>query len=309
MGFYAPAQIVREARCHGVEVRPVSVGDSAWDCTLENCTREGGGRLLALRLGLRMVRGLSAAEAGAVIAGRAAAPYASIADAHRRTRLAPATLERLAEADAFACLGVARRDALWAVRALPATDLPLFAGREDFAEPAAQIVPMKPGREVVEDYRTAGLTLRRHPVAFLRQDLAARGIVRAAELSHLRDGRRVRVAGIVLVRQKPGSAKGIMFMTIEDETGHANLVIWPTVFAAQRRLILSSGMIACHGRLQREGSVIHVIAERLDDLSDMLRSVGARGEAFPFRTGRGDEARHGGAPDTRGIKVSTRDFR
>jgi error-prone DNA polymerase len=119
----------------------------------------------------------------------------------------------------------------------------------------------------------------------------------------------VSVAGIVLVRQKPGSAKGIMFMTIEDETGHANLVIWPAIFERQRRLILSAGMVACHGRLQREGSVIHVITDRLEDLSDMLRSVGSREEAFPFRTGRGDEAKHGGAPDTRGIKVSTRDFR
>ncbi len=314
MGFYAPAQIVRDARLHGVEVRPVSVNDSAWDCTLEP-----GGRLHALRLGLRMVKGLSEAEAGCIVARRSSAPFTDIAELHRRTRVARRALEHLAEADGFACLapstrygdsetGMSRREALWQVRALPDTDLPLFA-IENFAEPQARIANMKPGREVVEDYRSTGLTLRRHPVGFLRRDLERQRVVRAADLSHLRDGQRVSVAGIVLVRQKPGSAKGIMFITVEDETGHANLVIWPTVFAAQRRLILSAGMIACHGRLQRAGSVIHVVAERLDDLSDMLRSVGARDEDFPFRTGRGDEARHGGAPDMRGIKVPTRDFR
>jgi error-prone DNA polymerase len=168
---------------------------------------------------------------------------------------------------------------------------------------------MLPGREVVEDYRSTGLTLRRHPVSFLRTELAAQGVVRAADLADIRDGKRVAVAGIVLVRQKPGSAKGVMFITIEDETGHANLIVWPAVFEKQRRLILSAAMITCHGKLQREGSVIHVIADRLTDNSALLRSVGARDEAFPLRTGRGDEAKHGGAPDPRGIKVATRDFR
>ena len=323
MGFYAPAQIVRDARQHGVEVRPASVNDSTWDCTLEP-----SGRMHALRLGLRMVKGLSQAEGNSIVKARAASPYISIAELQRRTRLDIRTLEHLAEADAFACLkptsphrhceakpkqlshnGLTRREALWQVRALPATDLPLFVENEDFTEPQIQIAAMKPGREVVEDYRSTGLTLRRHPVGFLRQTLAKTGIARAADLSHTRDGARISVAGIVLVRQKPGSAKGVMFITIEDETGHANLVIWPTVFAAQRRLILSAGMIACHGRLQREGSVIHVVAERLDDLSDMLRSVGASDEAFSIHTGRGDGARHGAAPDTRGISVPTRDFR
>ena len=310
MGFYAPAQIVRDARLHGVQVRPVSVNDSAWDCTLEP-----GGRLHALRLGLRMVKGLSEVDGKCIVDGRANAPYTDIVELHRRTRLTKRALEHLAEADGFACLeqarhhnGMSRRDALWQVRALPDTDLPLFAV-EKFTEPVTHVAKMKPGREVVEDYRSTGLTLRRHPVSFLRHELTGQRMARATDLSHLRDGQRVSVAGIVLVRQKPGSAKGIMFMTIEDETGHANLVIWPTVFAAQRRLILSSGMIACHGRLQRAGSVIHVVAERLEDLSDMLRSVGARDEDFPFRTGRGDEAKHGGAPDMRGIKVPTRDFR
>jgi error-prone DNA polymerase len=303
MGFYAPAQIVRDARQHGVEIRPVSINDSRWDCTLEP-----GGRYYALRLGLRMAKGLADKEAARLISSRVS-PYINISDLHRRTHLSIGALERLAEADAFACIGLARRQALWDVRALAPADLPLFAGQEDFAETPVALPAMRPGREVVEDYRSVGLTLRRHPVSFLRTELADSGMVSAAGLQHTRDGRRVSVAGIVLVRQKPGSAKGIMFMTIEDETGHANLVIWPAIFERQRRLILSAGMVACHGRLQREGSVIHVITDRLEDLSDMLRSVGSREEAFPFRTGRGDEAKHGGALDTRGIKVSTRDFR
>ncbi len=303
MGFYAPAQIVRDARLHGVEVRPVSVNDSRWDCTLEP-----GGRRLAVRLGLRMAKGLAEKDAGRLISTRHCA-YDSLTDLHRRTRLLPGALERLAEADAFACLGVSRRQALWDVRALAPSDLPLFAGQEDFTEAATPLTPMQPGREVVEDYRTMGLTLRRHPLSFLRAELAAGSMIRAADLPHTRDGSRISIAGIVLVRQKPGSAKGVMFITIEDETGHANLIVWPSVFERQRRLILSAGMVACHGKLQREGSVIHVIVDRLEDYSDMLRSVGDRDDAFVVRTGRGDEAKHGGAPDVRGIKVSTRDFR
>ena len=303
MGFYAPAQIVRDARLHGVEIRPVSINDSRWDCTLEP-----GGRYLAIRLGLRMAKGLAEKDAGRLISARHCA-YENLTDLHRRTRLLPGALERLAEADAFACLGNSRRQALWDVRALATSDLPLFADREDFAENPISLKPMQPGREVVEDYRSTGLTLRRHPVSFLRAELAESGMIKAADLPYTRDGRRISIAGIVLVRQKPGSAKGVMFITIEDETGHANLIVWPAVFERQRRLILSAGMIACHGKLQREGSVTHVIVDHLEDYSEMLRSVGDRDDAFMVRTGRGDEAKHGGAPDMRGIKVSTRDFR
>jgi len=306
MGFYAPAQIVRDARQHGVKIRPVSINHSRWDCTLEPC----GEKYLALRLGFRMVKGLSDKDAGKLIGARADMPYTNIAELHQRSRLHPGALERLAEADAFTCLAKTdRRRSLWEVRALAPADLPLFAGREDFAEPETDILPMQPGREVVEDYRSVGLTLRRHPVAFLREELAAQHARRAEELETLRDGSRLCIAGIVLVRQRPGSARGVMFMTIEDETGHANLIIWPSVFEQQRRLILSTAMVMCHGKLQREGGVIHVIADRLVDLSELLRSVGSRDERFVIPTGRGDEAKHGGSPDSREIKVKTRDFR
>ena len=152
---------------------------------------------------------------------------------------------------------------------------------------------MTEGREVVEDYRSKGLTLRQHPIFFLREELRRQRIHRCAAIRMMRDGRRLTVAGMVLVRQKPGSAKGVMFMTIEDETDVANLVIWPSLFEKQRRLILSSGMIGCRGRLQKEGGVIHVIAEHIVDLSHLLRSVGDRDQPFQAEHGRGDEAKIG----------------
>jgi error-prone DNA polymerase len=304
MGFYAPAQIVRDARQHGVTVLPVCVNASRWDSVLV----AGPGRYMAVRLGLRMAHGLANQDGAALVINRAGPGFASVEDVQRRTGIGVGALERLAEADAFAALGLDRRAALWQIRALPGSDLPLFAEREKFMEPETRIVAMPPGREVVEDYRAIGLSLRRHPVAFLRAGLTARGMVDAAGLAHMKDGRRVTLAGIVLVRQKPGSAKGVMFITIEDETGHANLIVWPSVFEKQRRLILSASMLGCRGVLQREGEVMHVIVQELTDLSAMLRSVGSLGGDgdFPFRTGRGDEARHGGGPD---MRVATRDFR
>jgi error-prone DNA polymerase len=322
MGFYAPAQIVRDARQHGVQVRPICVNASRWDCTL---VPDAPG-LFAIRLGLRMVRGLANTHGATLVANRAEEPYVNIEDIHRRGNIPASALEKLADADAFGALRMDRRQALWQVRALADTDLPLFAAGEKMAEPAVDMVAMPPGREVVEDYRSVGLSLRAHPVAFLRPELRAQNFLAASNLPAVRDGRRMSVAGIVLVRQRPGSARGVMFITLEDETGHANLIVWPSMFEANRRLILSATMIGVHGLLQREGEVTHVIARELTDLSDLLRSVGARG-AFPLPFGRGDEAKHGGGPDPRGnlprgrdiyvpdmradaeIRVKTRDFR
>ena len=171
---------------------------------------------------------------------------------------------------------------------------------------------MPAGRAVVEDYRATGLSLRRHPVSFLRAELSAQRIVRCADLATARNGQRLTVAGIVLVRQRPGSAAGVLFVTIEDETGHANLIVWPSVFERQRRLVLTASMVACRGKVQREGEVIHVVADRLTDLSALLRGVGTRNDEFPLEHGRGDQVTHPGGPDPReraGIKVPTRDFR
>ena len=313
MGFYAPAQIVRDARLHGVEIRPVCVNVSVWDCTLEPCR----GRYLAVRMGLRMAKGLNSTHAETVIARRSGGPYRSVEDVHRRSGVPVATLEKLAEADAFQSLpprpagksrhdeagrGIGRRDALWIIRGLSDTRLPLFDGLGADIDPPVPLVPMTDGRQVVEDYRSTGLSLRSHPVSFLRQDLSARRIVRCADLETCKDGKRLTVAGIVLVRQRPGSARGVLFVTLEDETGHANLIVWPPLFEKQRRLILSASMIACRGKLQRESGVIHVIADELTDLSDMLKSVGERDIEGQWR--RDIHVRSG-----QDIRVPTRDFR
>jgi len=338
MGFYASAQVVRDAREHGVEVCPVCVNASRWDCTLE--PRREQGRGAAVRLGFRTVKGLANEHAAQLVAHRGDEPYASVEETWRRTDIPPAALERLAEADAFRGIGLDRRQALWQVKGLAGGVLPLFAAadvggrpRPELVEAPVPLVPMREGREVVEDYRSVGLSLRSHPVAFLRAMLQARGIVTCADLAHVRDGRRVAVPGIVLVRQKPGSAKGVMFITIEDETGVANLILWPDRFIEQRSLVLSATMLACHGRVQREGEVVHMITDRLEDLSGLLRSVGERDEAFPMQFGRGDGATHPAGQDPckvsrarpgshtvkdvdapapqfdPGIKMPTRDFR
>ena len=338
MGFYAPAQVVRDAQEHGVELRPVCANGSRWDCTLE--PRKDGKPGHAVRLGLRMARGLANHHGAQLVLHRGTEPYRSIEEIWRRAALPAAALERLAEADACHSLGLDRRQALWAVKGLADTVLPLFAAADrpgrpqpELIEPPVALPSMTEGAEVVEDYRSTGLSLRRHPVAFLRPALDARGMVRCADLPHVRDGRRVIVPGIVLVRQKPGSAKGVMFITVEDETGVANLVLWPDRFEAQRHLVLSAGMLACHGRVQREGEVVHIVTDRLEDLSDLLRSVGEGRGTLHFQHGRGDAATHPGAPDKRdgartrpdsrpvrdiyapdvrvgsGIKVPTRDFR
>jgi error-prone DNA polymerase len=339
MGFYAPAQIVRDARLHGVEVRPVCVNTSGWDCALEPAE----GRYLAVRLGLRMAKGLAHVHADEIVARRGDVPYRSVEDLWRRAHVPVAALERLAEADAFGALRLDRRQALWAIRGLSDARLPLFDREEttplegrgrgegcqpppysavrtsppnllegEHGEPAVILPPMTAGREVVEDYRSTGLSLRRHPVAFLRADLRAQRIVRCTDLANARDGQHLSVAGIVLVRQRPGSARGVLFITIEDETGHANLIVWPSVFDRQRRLVLTAGMLGCRGKVQREGEVIHVVADQLTDLSPLLRSVGQRGEGFPIAYTNADHFKHPAGPDPRevkAIKVATRDFR
>ena len=271
MGFYAPAQIVRDAREHGIEILPVSANFSSYDCTLE----PGAGEYFAVRLGFRMVKGFSEAAAARLVAARGGKPFASVAECADRSGIAPALLERLAEADGFADLGFDRRGALWVVRGLAPAPLPLFAaaGGERVPEPAVALAPMAEGSEVALDYRATGLSLRQHPLAFLRAELARRGGARCAELALGRAERRVTVAGLVLLRQRPGSARGVTFMTIEDETAQANLVIWSDLFARERRLVLTASLLACTGKVEREGQVIHLIAERLTDLSFLLAAL------------------------------------
>ncbi|WP_440659166.1 helix-hairpin-helix domain-containing protein, partial [Ensifer adhaerens] len=313
MGFYAPAQIVRDARDHGVEVRPVCVNASRWDCTLE---ATGDESRFAVRLGLRMVKALANADAAAIVASRDERPFETVDDLWRRAGVPAASLVQLAEADAFQpSLKLARREALWAIKALRDEPLPLFAAASEresrtvaeLDEPQVPLRPMTSGGEVVEDYGHVGLTLRSHPLSFLRADLTKRRIVTCKEAMQTGDGKWLEAAGLVLVRQRPGSAKGVMFITIEDETGIANLVVWAKTFETFRRVVLGAGMLGVYGRIQREGEVVHLVAHRLTDLSGELASVGDRDASFPLPHGRGDEFHRGApAPDPRGIPKGPR---
>jgi error-prone DNA polymerase len=290
MGFYAPAQIVRDAQEHGVEVRPVDVNHSDWDCTLEPGT-PARARLHprhaemaddvrtdhAMRLGFRQIKGFSEDDGRAIECCRGAG-FDSIRDLWLKSALKPAALERLAAADAFRSLGLDRRQALWAVRALRRAgdkdDLPLFA---HFAspelEPDVALPPMRLGEHVVEDYRRLHMSLKAHPVSFLREELRRRGILRHDALAAIKSGRRVTVAGLVLVRQRPGSANGVIFMTLEDESAVANTIVWPQVFETFRPIVLGARLVSVTGKLQNESGVIHVVADRLDDLTPLLKRL------------------------------------
>lgn len=303
MGFYAPAQIVRDAQEHGVEVRPVCINESRWDCTLEPMDEKGR---FAVRLGLCMVKGLNSKALDRFFAERSESLFVSVDDLWRRSKLPAARLVEFAEADAFRpSLGLARREALWAIRALRDEPLPLFtaAARREKAviveldEPAVTLRPMTAGNEVVEDYGHVGLTLRAHPVSFLRESLQRRRILTCAQAIGLRDRQKVETAGIVLVRQRPGSAKGVIFVTIEDETGIANLVVWRKVFLAYRPIVMGAPMIGVKGYIQREGEVVHLVVQHLTDLSADFTTIGRRGATA------GNDAGQVGA-----IRVKSRDF-
>jgi error-prone DNA polymerase len=295
MGFYASAQIVRDAVEHGVEVRAPDINTSNWDCTLEEGGAAARDRLharhaqmkeavhsnCAVRLGLRQISGFPE-EDGTRIEAMRREGYDSIRDLWLRTGLKPATLERLAEADAFRSLGLDRREASWAIRALRRSgdkdDLPLFArATMDELEPDAQLPPMPVGQQVVEDYRHLHLSLKAHPVSFLRAELDRRGVIRNEELPRIADGRRVTVGGLVLVRQRPGTANGVIFATLEDETAGANAIIWPAVFEKFRPAILGARLIAVTGKLQNASGVIHVVADRIEDLTHLLRLLSHEG--------------------------------
>ena len=290
MGFYAPAQIVRDARDHGVPVRAVDVNASEWDCTLEDAS----GDQAALRLGFRQAHSLRAAELAKLTAARAAGRFRDPADLWRRSGLGPAALTTLAEADGFGSMGLNRRESLWAVRALGARALPLFAAARDpedgtqadvapphgsraGEEPAVSLPAAGMGEEVIEDYRALRLSLKRHPMTLVRP--ALRQTVTAAGLAAVTPDTWVTVAGLVIGRQRPGTASGVIFMTLEDETGVANLIVWPQVFERYRKAVLRARLALITGRLQREGIVTHIIVTTVSDesarLGDLLRESGA----------------------------------
>ncbi len=249
MGFYAPAQIVRDARDHGVEIRAVDINHSLWDNTLERDARGA----LALRLGFRQVDGLQEAEAHRLVAKRSTG-YATIEDLARRVRLQARSLRLLADADAFGSIGLDRRAALWAIRRVPDdAPLPLFAAAdapELAPEPAITLPAMALGEQVAADYQTLRLSLKAHPMAILRPVLDRERILSCGAANDVADGRFVRNAGLVLVRQRPGKGNAI-FVTIEDETGITNLVLWARLFEQYRREVMAARLMLVEGRIQR----------------------------------------------------------
>jgi error-prone DNA polymerase len=345
MGFYAPAQIVRDAQEHGVEIRAIDINASHWDNVLEPGPIAAG-RLHkrhdemgddiesthAMRLGFRQAKGLKQEELEALVAARGSG-YDSVRDVWLRSGLPTSTIERLADIDAFRSLGLDRRDALWAARGLNRVggqeDLPLFSadarpssareeglGEEGRSaaltsqslpaphpltpspqerggrEPNVELPAMPIGEHIVEDYRTLGLSLKAHPCALLRPHLDKGRAIKAETLPHIANARRTRVAGLVLVRQRPGTASGVIFMTLEDETGIANVVVWPKLFERFRRQVLGGRLVAIDGPVQSESSVIHVIAERVLDWTPLLARLSAQGQEID-PTGPNDEPKSG----------------
>jgi DNA-directed DNA polymerase III PolC len=265
MGFYAPAQLVRDARAHGVEVRPVAVDTSAWDCTLER--REDGRP--ALRLGLRMVKRLSEEGVKRLVAARAVRPFTGLEDLAERASLDRRDLEALAAGDALAGMAGHRYRAYWQVSGIE-RPLPLLSAETVVPEGIPLLRAPREGHDIVADYGSLGLSLRRHPLALLRRRLEARGILTTEALWDLPSGRWVTTAGLVITRQRPGSASGVTFVTMEDETGHVNLIVWRRIAEEQRAALLESRLLEVRGPVQREGDVLHVIAQRLTDLSALL---------------------------------------
>jgi error-prone DNA polymerase len=287
MGFYAPAQIVRDAQEHGVTVLAPDVNASDWECSLQETeTPAGAGTSApALRLGFRQIKGVREGDAERLVLARGAG-FRDAFDLWRKSGLSVAALDTLAQADAFRSLGLDRRAALWALRGLGEAPLPLFAGLDGPAgtEPEVVLPEMPLGEHVVEDYASLSLSLKCHPLALLRPTLAARGLVPTARLALARPGQRLGVAGLVVIRQRPGTAKGIIFVTLEDETAIANLIVRPDVFERYRRDLLTARLLAATGRVENHDGVVHLLVRHLADFSVLLASLTtgrAAAPAFP----------------------------
>jgi error-prone DNA polymerase len=303
MGFYAPAQLVADARRHGVDVRAPDVTVSAWDCTLEHRDRSDGDADAAratgvmeraphprhrgsdpdfpdpaLRLGLRLVHGLSESGAARIVEARRERPFASVADLAHRARLDRRDIAALADADALRSLAGHRHDAVWDVAGVERLPALLAGSAFDEAKPA--LPPPTEGQDIVADYRRLGLTLRRHPLALLRRRLHERRLATADDIRRAPHGRLVRTAGIVIGRQRPDTASGVVFVTLEDETGATNVIVWRDLGERQRRELLGARLLGVYGKIEREGEVVHVLAGRLVDLTPMLGALPTRSRDF-----------------------------
>ena len=266
MGFYQPAQIVIDARKHGVVVRPVDINHSQWD----NLMEEKDGRYCAVRLGFRQVSGLREEDMQTLVSGRLA-NYRNI-DQLLNAGVPPSAMERLADADAFRSIGLDRRQALWKVSALNDHPTGMFTGTpsQSTTEQWTELPVMTSGEHVIQDYASTSLSLKAHPVSFLRQSLNHLGVVTTSELSKMKNGMSVRVCGLITVRQRPGTAKGVLFITIEDESGFANLVVWSKTFEQYRKVILQSRLLMVEGKLQIAGEVIHVVVSACFNLNELM---------------------------------------
>ena len=283
MGFYAPAQLVRDARDRGVEVRGISVNHSHWDCTLEPRT-DGS---FALRLGFRQIKGMREEDANWIVAARGNG-YADVESLWRQAGVKPDALERLADADAFIPLGLSRRDALWAAKALlgPAP-LPLFRiDGEGGIEPLVHLRRMTLGQEVIEDYLSLRLSLRAHPMELLRPRVPES--TANDRLPQIKG--RITVTGLVITRQRPGTASGVIFLTLEDETGTSNVVVWRKVYETFRKAVIAGRLVSVTGRIERNGPVVYLIAEKVEDVSYLLATLG-RPMMIEGNYGRADETK------------------
>jgi error-prone DNA polymerase len=278
LGFYSTSAIVQDAKRHGVEVRAADVQLSEVDSSLErHPVEERGAVQPALRLGLALIKGFKLDAAERLVAARRDGPFTSTEDLARRANLDRGDLSALAAADALASLSGHRREALWETLAVDApTRLELPAVQ---APPPPLAVPTE-GEEIVADYAALGLTLRRHPLALLRERLRKRRIKSATEVAASRNGQWIHVAGIVTCRQRPATASGVIFVTLEDETGYVNLVVWNAVADRQRKELLGARLLAVYGEVQKQGSIVHVIARRLEDLSPMLGRLATASHDF-----------------------------
>ena len=264
MGFYSPATIVQDARRHGVKVLPVDILKSEWDSTLERPKEVDPRRdtppPFSLRLGFRQIRGMQREVAERIVAVRAERGFKGVVDLMLRGRLQRHSLLRLGSAGAFRPFGLGRRESVWAIQALPAVASPLQAPAKELEDPWEGLPPLSEEEEVMEEYSTTGLSVESHPIGLIRAWLKGLQIPAAVDLARIATGTRMQVVGMVITRQRPGTASGVLFLTLEDETGHINIVVWAKVYERYRRLIHDEVMLCVSGKLDRQGSVCHVIA-------------------------------------------------
>lgn len=280
MGFYSPSQIVQDARRHGIEVRPVDIRHSSWDCSLEPRADPSDLSVQpALRLGFRMIRGFNEAAAGRIEAARRERAFIDATDLCHRARLDARERDALADSDALKPLLGHRHRARWSMAGVEAPR-PLFDDSPATPEPALSIRPPGVDEDVRTDYDTLGLTLGRHPIALLRPQLAKRRLCRSRDLAALPDGRRVAFAGLVTLRQRPGTAKGVTFLTLEDEDGLVNVVVWRHVAQRDRRALMASRLLCVHGHLEAASGVRHLIARRLEDMTPLLGPLATSSRDF-----------------------------